>query len=579
MAFAKSLAVWRHASLLRCSLLAFALNHCAASVAPTLDGDASLRPDVVAVDVTAIDARREDTTTDTGTIDAPDVTVGLPRGETIAAGNSHTCALSNDGTVRCWGDNARAQLGNGSTSPIEGTSTVLDVTNAVEVAAGVSHACALLGDGTVRCWGYNNTQQLGDRTTSTRDRAVPVVELDDVVQLRAGSWHNCALRRDRTVRCWGSNERGQLGDGSTTMRGAPVEVPGLRDVVEITAGGDMTCARSSDGTVRCWGYIFPGVLAGWEVNTTSPVEVEAFRDAVEIDAGDQHVCVRRADNTARCIGANANGALGDGTSVHRTTPVSVLGLAGVAQLDLGGASCARLQNRTIRCWGAINGARFRATEVDEVTDAIELTVGGQHACARLSDNTIRCWGHNRDGQAMAGGCCVGLICGVPEGAACGPAPSGLGTCAGGWCTGCGDLSEPCCTLARGERCRGPNLTCSGERCQACGRVGELCCDDTRCGEGAVCFLGRCRVPGQPGGPCLANNGCAAGCCVQQEHSTRACVAVGTTCPGTTEQCSADGSCGSCGGADERCCDSDSSRIPRYCSAAGVTCTGERCTRI
>jgi hypothetical protein len=205
---------------------------------------------------------------------------------------------------------------------------------------------------------------------------------------------------------------------------------------------------------------------------------------------------------------------------------------------------------------------------------IELALGFQHACVRLSDRTIRCWGYNGDGRMMAGGCCYQSLCGVPEGTACGAPSAGMGTCSDGWCSGCGGLNQPCCDRARppGQRCREASPLCLNEKCVACGGLGEPCCEGTsRCRDSAVCFYDRCAMPGQPGAPCLPGNACAAGCCVLQGHGDYVCLDVGGACPGDAGSCSPQASCGACGGQDQPCCRSESTRIPFYCSAPGVSC--------
>ncbi|MFZ2346378.1 MAG: hypothetical protein WAW08_17470, partial [Candidatus Microthrix parvicella] len=88
-------------------------------------------------------------------------------------------------------------------------------------------SCALNDNGTAACWGDNGWGELGDSTTTDRLTPTPVTGLTDVTAITAGYVHSCALNDDGTAACWGDNSWGELGDGTTTSRLSPTQVLGF----------------------------------------------------------------------------------------------------------------------------------------------------------------------------------------------------------------------------------------------------------------------------------------------------------------------------------------------------------------
>lgn len=302
--------------------------------------------------------------------------------------------------------------GPASTSTTTTSTTTTLPTSLVRHSLNFDHSCSLMSTGAIQCYGANGRGQLGNGTTTASLEATDVQSDATFTSIgeAQGLW-NCAVTLDGGVKCWGYNAYGQLGDGTRTDRAVPVDVVSLEDVLEVSTGNTHACALLADRTLRCWGDSYFGELgAGAVVGAQlSPIPVVGLTDVTSVHAGNLRTCASVASGELYCWGSNTNGSLGDGTEEQRNTPVKVLGVSNVVDVELGssGYTCALDQSAAVTCWGGNNfGAIGQGTAQKSVTPvhvpqldgAIDIAAGYAHTCGAFEDGSVVCVGYNADGQ-------------------------------------------------------------------------------------------------------------------------------------------------------------------------------------
>jgi alpha-tubulin suppressor-like RCC1 family protein len=360
----------------------------------------------------------------------------------IDAGLRHTCAILANGTATCWGESTFGELGDPALTAGQSPSPVMVKLaagrKATGVAAGDHHSCAVLDGGSVACWGYNFDGQLGDPELTGTQSASPVVVKLPVgrraTAVTAGFRHSCAVLDDGSAACWGSNFYGQLGESPLTVAKSAspvvVKLPVGRRATAITAGGGHSCALLDNGSVTCWGYNPSGQLGDPAVTaaaSASPVVVKlpVGRTATAVTAGYTHSCAILDDGSAACWGSNTAGGLGDPalTAAQSASPVVVklpVGRTATAVTAGYTHSCAALDDGTAACWGInihgqLGDPTVSAAQSDPVVvklpvgrTATAITVGEYHSCALLDDGSASCWGYNGSGELGTGSSSAGI---------------------------------------------------------------------------------------------------------------------------------------------------------------------------
>jgi alpha-tubulin suppressor-like RCC1 family protein len=348
------------------------------------------------------------------------------------AGETHTCASLDDGTVRCWGSSSfggnlgAGRLGNGAKGIDSATPVVAHGTAcARSITLGGNHTCCIDLGGRA-CWGQNFQGEVGGDVGAIVPEPRSFDDPPGLESIVSGFRHTCGLSGDGKLWCWGYNGDGDLGLGTTDEFESTPVLSGS-GYAEIAAGGEHTCAIAAGGVAYCWGLNDSnelGVPGGTVISSRVRVGCEAasskeacFTDWVAIGAGSFHTCGIRESGKMYCWGGNHNGQLGIGpptSSYQEPEPHAVLSNETWVQVDGGRSySCGLTTEGALYCWGLNEDRQLGIPEQDlivaptkvevEAPDGFRsLGLGQYHGCAIRADRTLWCWGRNTDGQVGIG---------------------------------------------------------------------------------------------------------------------------------------------------------------------------------
>ena len=331
----------------------------------------------------------------------------------VSAGSDHAYALTESGALIGWGFRGNGRLstpsldvyrGNGEGS---GTRALMpeehEPVKWAQVAAGDMHTCAVTTEGEVYCWGdnrYGQTEIPAGLLSAERDSGMPNPSFLKIV---TGGNHTCVLENEQpktattpaagSIVCWGDGRHGQTeveGDANPANDGGVLPN-------DLAAGLGGTAANTN------------GDLGDPDSSGTP----EAKYMYVDVTTGANHTCAVRTSGVVDCWGSDSHGQ----TDVPRqlSTPNTAEIVDGM--LTPSGAfhsieagdnfTCAINRAGGALCWGS----NSRGQEYPPVGEYTQLSAGRWHACALWTfddapqrDSTpfggnVDCWGHDAGGQS------------------------------------------------------------------------------------------------------------------------------------------------------------------------------------
>lgn len=354
----------------------------------------------------------------------------------ISNGAFHSCGLTEDSRVFCWGRNNENQVGNNpeTSSPVLiGRGDVAESETITQLRSGYEHNCVLTDSGRAYCWGAGGYGRLGGG--NYQNKSVMTAVSQGEIRYRdisLGEKHTCAVSTTNRVYCWGNNSSNQLGrygviNSTTPVRTTSSSIVNSQQITQLTAGYNHNCVLTELGRAYCWGGGNQGQLGDGTQNTNDRFRLvrndnlapdELF---TQVSANNEHTCALTSMNRAFCWGRGVNGRLGNGTFLMKTIPslVDQQNLAATIYFKkiIAGYSstCAIGSNDKLYCWGhnannqfgdglQTNEPRPKLTNLPPLSNSSfqEAVVGRNHICAIVGDKKEFCWGSSGYGQVGGG---------------------------------------------------------------------------------------------------------------------------------------------------------------------------------
>lgn len=247
----------------------------------------------------------------------------------VSSADSSAYGIKRDGTMWAWGSGSGGRLGINGTNGVSSPTQIGTLTTWSKVSSGTANAGALRSDGTIWMWGSGSYGAIGDGTTNDKSSPTQVGLRTDWTNIAVAGQFSLGIRSPGTLYAWGRNTNGTLGDNTTLSRSSPVQIGTLNTWQTIAAGGQsngfVSMAIKTDGTLWAWGFngAAGAVGDGTTINRSSPVQIGTLNTWSKIATTGLASYAIKTDGTLWAWGLNENGQLGLGNTVNRNSPVQV----------------------------------------------------------------------------------------------------------------------------------------------------------------------------------------------------------------------------------------------------------------
>ncbi|MCA8838415.1 MAG: hypothetical protein K8963_11285, partial [Proteobacteria bacterium] len=362
----------------------------------------------------------------------------------VSASDTHSCGISDQGRLYCWGDGSGGQLGlvekvaperegayirgtnfkayvtssfkrylssiNGDADsspfpqyvPVKESAPVAvdDATDWKQVSTGIDYTCAVKTIGQLYCWGTGDYGELG--LDGIYSHFTPAIVDPDTewAQVDAGGAHTCAVSTGGELYCWGVGHNGRPGNlRDMSRQSVPTRFGDEADWVQVSAGSIYTCAIKTTGRLQCWGYREAGDLEpGIDSRFHDPApEGDDWR---QVSVGVLHICAVKTNGGLYCWGRGDEGRLGQGDNKNHKTPAQVGTDRDWAKVSAGAThTCAINTGTQLYCWG--NSGKSQLGLGDHSIERLpklvgagwkEVSAGIWHTCAVKTSGQLNCWG-------------------------------------------------------------------------------------------------------------------------------------------------------------------------------------------
>ena len=339
------------------------------------------------------------------------IKLGTSSWSAVACGEGHILAITSLGALFTWGLSTSGQLGNGSTSSTTSRSSPVAVGTSswVQVAAGLSHSHAIRTGGSLFGWGLNSSGQVGDSTITTRSSPV-AVGTSSWSKISASPSGTAGILSTGLLYQWGLSTFLTYPTGLASAS-SPIQIGVSAGVIswsQVAAGYSNVLGIDTTGGMWVWGGATYGFGSGFNLVTPTQINTSSWS---QIAASQFSVAAITIDGGLWTWGVNTYGTLGDGTSVDKSSPIKI-GTSSWTKVFAGPYAYnvfGTLTNNILYGWGYnANGSLGDNTTVSKsspvqlagavatsswslVSSANEVTVG-------LINGALYAWGLNSTGR-------------------------------------------------------------------------------------------------------------------------------------------------------------------------------------